>query len=644
MSSAEEGALPARCRLVPIVPGEVTDPVRLCVLVQEGAQKGQLPLPSLILICSSWLGRSYLGALADANNRIHAWLEIWVQASGAGTMLDESEARTNAELDARWQRWVSAFGNDSALIATGWEKIHPLPVWLDLQNARAVVPRDKESGAPFELCVDDAALMAAGLDSFSDSRQRYLAIRGRPGAGFIAPIGDAPSGARAVSEVLIMEGADLIPFNPEGGFLVVRRLAPLEWGAYTGLLSGRTFRGLVAGQPPVKLGGPYAALDDWDRLQQAGAHLFSTTRGRAGRFHETFHLKLLLLQSMLREVRASVAATQLPFLNLGPHAFRVDLSSSAGALPVLWTARAILAEPGVAIPLSAPGDLRYFKPATGFAPSIYRPEGAGREIRGRGELRIRKLMISDARIQMEATIVSPEVAAASPRDLVWVRLPLPGAGAFDLVGNIDAAEALAQGEARFRTAPMDVSQSVLATLRGFEGSVFPGTPFETIPLLSTPVDVFSLGVLGAQLFLTGSGKALPTALDELFSFVRAAETLDTADSPGEGFKKCAAADSRWTESLGPQHHGHGATIADGATGLLPSELWWDTLATLGRFFAGTGARPFCRDFGDAPSYQLEAAFDVPLAAIDALVLRSQSLLLCDWPSNREVARVIQKLR
>jgi hypothetical protein len=242
---------------------------------------------------------------------------------------------------------------------------------------------------------------------------------------------------------------------------------------------------------------------------------------------------------------------------------------------------------------------------------------------------------------VEATVVSPEIATASSRDLVSVRLPLPGAGSLDLVGNIDAAEALAQGEARFRTAPLTLSPAIQSALTGLEGGVFPGTPFETMPLLSTPVDLFALGVLGAQLFLTGAGKPLPTALDELLSMVRAA---GAEGKPGERFQALAATDARWSQSLGAQHHGHGVATSEEATGLLPVELWWDTLATLGRFFAGSGAHAFCRDFGDAPAYQLEAAFDAPLAALDALVLRSQSLLLCDWPSNREIARVIQKVR
>ncbi|HWA24651.1 MAG TPA: hypothetical protein VG734_03175 [Lacunisphaera sp.] len=642
MSPLEAGAATENCRLVPIVPADPMPPLRLCALVQPGA-KPDIPA-SLILLGSNLLGRAYAGALADAADRVHAWLEIWVQTTTDCPALDEREAGTNPEADARWKRWVSGRAGDEMQVVTGWETAHPRPVWLSLTGAPAVVPRDAASGDYYELCIDDTVLLMAGLEPFGETRRRFLAVKGKPGAGLLATTGEVPPGVRSAKDVLPGGGAGLVPFNPEGGFIFVRRLAPLDWDQYAGLLSNRPFQGLSAGRPPVKLGGPYAGLEDWDRLQQSGAHLFSTTRGRSGRFHETFHLKLLLLQSMLREVRAAIAASQLPLLNLNPGAFRVDLSAAAGALPVLWTARAILTGPSSAVPLTAPGELRYFKSAEGNSASIYRPEGTGRPVSSRGELRIRKILTTGGRIQVEATLASPEVTRASPRDLVWVRLPLPGTGALDLVGSIDAADALAQGEARFRTAPLELRPPVLAALQPTEGGVFPGTPFETIPMLSTPVDLYGLGVLGVQLFLTGAGKPLPAAIDELLSLVRAVDAAGLSGKPGEKFMRTAALDARWGGSLGPQHHGHDAASNADVASLLPVELWWDVLAILGRFFAGAGQDSYCRDFGDAPVYQLEAALDAPLADVEALVLRSRSLLLCDWPSNREVARVIQTLR
>lgn len=638
MPAFAAAAVPQHCSFVPIFPGEQGASLRLCAVVQS------LPgaTPALVLLGSSGLGRTYLGALTDARQAVLGWLELWVQISGDSTGLDPTEAGTNPEFDHRWKTWAHAMAADADVIATGKEHVHPAPVWLDVIAGRAVTPRHPGSNEGYELCVDDAPLIVAGLESYGDSRRRYLAVKGQPAAGFLAPSGDVEKGARPVSEALPTTAVALIPFNPEGGFLLVRRLAPLEWEQYAGVLSGRPLGGLQAGRQPVKLGGPYAALEDWDRLQQSGTHLFSGAGGRAGRFHESFHLKLRFFLSMLRAVRARVAATQVPQLNLGPAAFRVDLSPETGALPVLWSARAVITEPPGALALSAPGDLRYFKPLdTAGTASIYRPEAAGRPVRGRGELRIRKVTTSGDRLQVEATLVSPDVTKASPRDLVWARLPVTGAGVIDLVGNIDAAEALAHGEARFRTAPRELGTGVQAALRAAEGGVFSGTPFQTIPLLSTPVDLYALGVLGVQLFLSGAKKPLATSVDEVLTLMQAVQGRD--EVLGRAAQKLAEEDARWNQNLGPQHHGHAAG-AEEAAALLPLELWWDTVTTLGRLFPGSGPQAFCRDFGDAPSHQIEAAFDGPLAAFEILALRSQSLLLCDWPSNRELTRVIQKVR
>jgi hypothetical protein len=631
---------PPACRLVPLSPSESGAAVRLCVVLQRGGAGEH----ALVLLRSSWLGRAYLGALADSAGRVLAWLELWVQLAGPAPGLDETEAGTNPEVDQRWRRWVAALeaAPAGALLHGGAEETHPLPVWLDPERARPVTPTDPASGGAYRLSTDDAALMVAGLETFSDSRRRFLAVPGQPAAGFLAPTGDASGSARPVADAQPDGGRGLVPFNPEGGFLLARRLAPMEWSGYAALLSGRPYAGVPGVRAPLKLGGPFTNLDDWDRLQQGGAHLFTGSRGRSGRFHEALHLKLALFLSMLRAVRAQVAATRLPQLNLAPGAFRIDLTPAAGELPVLWTARAVLADPPASVALTAPGDLRYFKLAEEGGSSIYRPEGAGRTTRGRGELRIRKVMTGGDRLQVEATLVAPEVAGASTRDLVWARLPLPGSGTVDLVGNIDAAEGLAQGEARFRTAPLELGAAAQAALRAAEGGVFPGTPFRTIPLLSTPVDLYSLGVLGVQLFLGGSDRPLPTLLDATLSLARAIPA--GSGSPGERAAAVAAADPRWRETLGPQLHGHDAGTFVAAAALLPLELWWDILAALGRLFPGAGAQPFCRDFGDAPPHQIDAVFAGPIGAFEVLLLRSQSLLLADWPTNREIAKVIQKVR
>lgn len=623
------------CRFIPLFPSSAPEPVRMSVAVQKKATGGS----QLILLSSTWLGRSYLGALIDAGGRVQDWLELWVQTTGGSSSFDDAEPATNPEMDLRWARWVRSAVTDSEAVATGFETEGAPVLWLDLEKGLALVPRESASGEVYSVCRDDARLTAAKLPAFSTSRERFLEIKNRPDVGLVSVLGEAREGAASIASIL--PSGDLLPFNPGGGSLFVRHLAPLEWDQHRKLLSGGTFAGLTAGTPPINLGGPYEQLQDWNALQQSGAYLFSTTRGRAGRFHETFHLKLLVWLSALRAVRERVRATQLPQLNLSPVAFRINLAPHPGALPVLWTARAVLVEPPGALELPTPGDLRFFKRSGSSPPSIYLPSEANRQVRGRGEVRIRHVTGGAEGLKIEATLVASELASCSPRDLVWIKLPLADGSAFDLVGKLDAAEALTRGEALFRTNTLPLSPTVQAVLQKMEGGVFPSTSFSTIPLLSSPVDLYSLGVVGIQLLLGGGDKPLSESVDEILSLAR---TVTEGAEDQVSVRSAIEGDKRWLTSIGPQHHGHGITSADEAGALFPQELWWDALSLLGRFFPGASGKSFCRDLGDAPSRRLEAAFDQPINDLEALVLRSQSLLLCDWPSNREIAHVIQKTR
>ena len=74
------------------------------------------------------------------------------------------------------------------------------------------------------------------------------------------------------------------------------------------------------------------------------------------------------------------------------------------------------------------------------------------------------------------------------------------------------------------------------------------------------------------------------------------------------------------------------------------ELWWDAVATLARFFPGAGVLSHAPDFNDPTELPLQKTFDEPLRDLERLIQHSRSLLLSDWLANREVARVLQRIR
>src|SRR5437773_6831513 len=138
----------------------------------------------------------------------------------------------------------------------------------------------------------------------------------------------------------------------------------------------------------------------------------------------------------------------------------------------------------------------------------------------------------------------------SPHDLLWIRLPLPS-GRIDLYGHLYSNEGLAQGEARFRTVPQQMPAAVADALRAAEGVSFARSPFEVVPLLSSPCDLFALGVLAVRALLVDEEATLAVSLDEVLSLARQVAAGHKADVPlGQRVRAVFDSDSRYANSLG----------------------------------------------------------------------------------------------
>jgi hypothetical protein len=617
--------------------------IRLCVLARETADAAA---GHLVLLRDLPDAMVYLGCLTDAAGNHRDWIEIWVQnMDGLESSLPAMrEAFSNHNLDARWAAVTRSFPTTAPgnLIETGWETKHPLPSFLDLARLGPVHPGPPENR--WELCRDDAALEAAGLPAYSTSLFRYLYQPSVKESGFIPVVAGAPTNAatRPLGDAL-QTAPGSVPINPQGGLLMVRQYSPLSYEDYVDLLGGKAWKGLEHGKGTLNFEGVYRSLGDWTHLQQSGAHLFLGTKGLAGRFVESFHLKLQLFFEALGSVRALVEKQQLPFLNLSADSFRVGLKEVGARLPFLWTARCELVKPSEAFALPVEtSDLRYFIRARPGGTSIYNQAGQDAAIQGNGTVRIRSVLPPEqGRVQLEATLVMQEKYQISPHDLLWVRLPLP-VGRVDLYGHLSTSDGLAQGEARFRTVPQNLPPAVMEALRATEGVSFARSPFEVVPLLSTPCDLYALGVLGIRTFLVNPQNTLGVALDELISLARQVAAQCKPEIPLHSrIASIMAAEPRFAKSLAPNRLVQESMEPATAFELLPAELWYHTLAVLVRLFPGIGPDSYCKDSGDAPSLALETVFNKPLEELDQLLIRSRSLIVIDWSANREVHSAIR---
>ena len=640
---AIQTGIPEGYSAIPIQESDAGATFRLCVLARP------IPDPSaghLVLLRDLPDAMVYLGCLTDAGGRLREWVELWVQnVDGLESSLPAlCESFSNHGIDQRWDKMAQSFRalNPGGFIQTHWETKHCLPTFLDVGRQQPVHPGTPENR--WELCQDDAALREAGLPAYGTSLFRYLYHPKTRESGFVPAVAGAPtnSATHPMAEALKDIQAQ-IPFNPQGGLMMAQSFAPLSYEEYVDLLGGKGWKGFEHGRRVLNFNGVYRTLDDASQMQEGGSHLFLGGQGRAGRFVEMFHLKLQLFVEALTSVRAFVEREQLPFLNLAADSFRVSLSEVGAKLPFLWTARESLVKPSQAYALPvASSDFRYFIRTRPGGTSIYHPEGLNASIRGSGNVRIRKVLPPDqGRTLLEGTLVLHEGANISPHDLLWIRLPLP-TGRVDLYGHLYTNDGLAQGEARFRTVAQMLAPEVVTALRAAEGVSFARSPFEVVPLLSTPCDLYALGVLAVRTFLVNPQNSLAVALDEVLSLARQAAAEYSADAPlSSRIYSILSANPRFAKSLAPHHLIQEPMDPMAAFELLPPELWYHTLAAMVRLFPGIGPDSYCKDYGDAPSLALEVVFNAPLEDLEKLLVRSRSLIVIDWNANREIHSAIR---
>ena len=634
----------AGIRCVPLSTDEAAANLRLCAVLRE---QPDAATGHLILLRQTPEARVILGAACDADGGVREWLELWLQdidAQPAGATLIAS----NTARDAAWQQLVTRLrgADPEGAFSSRSEKAPPRPVFVNLATWAPWHPAN-ESGE-IEVTHDDSALAAAGLPKYSEHTARFG--RAAAGGAFVPLNAEARGAADTVElQTLQPKGANLVALNPGGGMIFARRFAPLAVEEFAELLGGRPWSGIVNAKRPFRLSGVYRQLDDETEMRAGGQHYYGARRDQAGRLAEVLCLKLLLAEQCVRAVAEEVRRTALPLLNVTPESFRVSLAAMSGNLPFCWASRVTLVCPGDAVAMDVPSsNTRYFASRVPPAASIYRPEELGVPRAGVGNVRIRRILTpADGGIALEGTLSSHERLNVQPNELLRLRLPLKDAGSVELIGYIDTKAAMAPGEAAFRTIPLNFDEARSATLRSYEGIPFSQIPFEVLQPLSSPCDIYSLGVLALRLLYAGSDLTLPVILDTALSLLRAAtaENSDPENSNASLESRIVHllnADERWLATLGPQHlirpskEGEAVVVA----GSLPVEIWARVLAAILPFFPGRSPDAFCRDLADAPTLAPHTPFDTALRALGRALNTARALFLSDWKQNEEVVGIL----
>jgi hypothetical protein len=631
---------------VPASTEQNTALLRLCVLVKQTPDPVAGHFVSLRTMLDAQV---LLGCITDAAGRVQSWIELWIQQTGqiASSPLAQREALSNALLDERWRKNAEALDalDRRSVIKTGWEAAHPPPAFLDLKQGRCVLLSDKASGDRWSLCQDDALLGRKGLPPFSTSLHRYLYLKAAGDeARFIPVTAGAPTNTstRKLSD-LVGESLGLVALNPGGGYMMARAYSPMGLAEFADVLAGEQWSGVKQGRALLDPEGIADALSHLDGSQGNDGRLLRDTPGRGGRLVETLHLKLRLLADASAAVSEMVRQTQRPMLNVTPESFRIRFGEPGRGLPFLWTAKAVLAEPGDAVALPLPGQtVQYYAYGRETDFGLYRPPVYGHSRRGRGSVRIPKIVTeSDGQTSLDVTLVTQEDILPQRSDLVCFRLNL-GGGVVELYARLDTAAAGGGGEWRFHGSGQTLSPETLASLRAAEGVEMGNTAFEIIPLLGSACDLYALGVLAVRLLLVDGQSTLPQAMDKVRSLGAQAAQPDASAPLAKRIAAVFATDKRWAQWLGPHHALREAMEPEAALAMTPPELWWDVLAVIIRMFPGNEREAACRDYGDAPAGALHKVFGRAIEDLSSLILRTRSLIVVDWRLNREIEAIIRK--
>lgn len=634
--------LPEEYALAPIHASSLETPLKICVIVRLNATPVTGPFVLLREVPGS---RVYLGAIADAKARVREWVEISVQTLDLKDMAftGYQEQLSNHVFDQRWraESRLAAECLAERFIATGMEEKNPGPILIKSSDAGNKGFLAVES-VNWRVCLDDSALSSFGLPPYSTSPFRYLYEPDAAGSKtFLATSPDAPTNSHVQSmDRFSKSPGTLAVFNPFAGLVRVLRFDPIELEVFLELLEGRAWKESTATPPRFIPGSLYAELQSWSASPK-GLPFLLHGANETGRWNEVFFLKLSMLLEMLKEVRRHVKAHQLPLLNLSPSSFRICVPETGDQFPALWSSRCHLVRGGQAYPLRIKStEQRYFIRLGRVEPSPYLVQGMAAHSFGIGNIRLRNVTEENDGTVIEGTLVAEDYLGLDPNDLLWFKLPL-GDERLEFFAHVYTAEAVGPREARFRTVPTRLAEPVAAALKRAAGTVFARAPYEIWPLLSSPCDLFSLGVIGVRTFLATTNSNLPVILDEVLGLARHFGKSETsANSPHESLRTLLDADSRLLDLVSPQALIEAAATPADARKKIQMTLWLEAMTILLRLFPGAGGASYCKDFGDVSPLALETVFNQPIEELERLVARLRSVLVPDLSANREIAEIV----
>ncbi len=481
--------------------------------------------------------------------------------------------------------------------------------WLEIWAQR-------QTGSPF-FHLGNTAPSAEARDARWNDLRKSFADSG-DGRQILTGNEDAPDAAKAL--------------GLENGRMFIRWAAPFHAAEYAAVLAS----GQLPPPGPRLNGGTATAPRD---VRHVPGFYLRQWQGSTPPLAEILHLKLSLLHGILTAVESATRSRRLPLLNLKTRSFGLDWSGERAGL-ALWSVQPVLDIPSAATRWlgGGDGDDPVFLLAEEPAASIYRHPDITAPRFVRGNVRLRQLKTAGTQkdfLETEGTLLLTEPLPRAT-DTVLIHCPL---AAHPIRANITSLEP-SRGEIVFRTARWRPAPDIAASLA--DGGQAPA-PMDCdcaiVPRLSTPADLYALGVIALEILCGGSGQGLPMIVDET---LRIAQRLSQEKTSVDAIPDTLASwqrrepDANWSSVLSCRHLANPAPDAESAARMVPPVAWHSALTWALRLLTGSCTQAYCQSPGEGSAQSPHLALEQPLKDLRNLLQRTRSLVSLEWKANLDL--------
>lgn len=603
----------------------------------------------------------YLGCFTDRSGHILKWLELWVRNyDNIADKLHENafDVINNKILDERWERQkhILELSKASHVYKTSLDTQMEYSLHVDTYNKKVGFVKDATSKTHWKICKEDDMLKRLELAPYSTSIHRYLYLENMGAESDFLPITpNAPQNAKTKPlEEGIGGRSTLLPFNSYGGAIIVREVAPMMVDGYLNVLVGKAWKGVGQGKSKLMPSGIYREISDETSVGYAAGRLVSTRQGQRTWKLESLFLKVRLFYEMISQVKACVELDQKPFFSLELSSFGISIPSASPTSPFLWDATVVMNQTSDAIAFSVEkqSDLdsrettyyRTFRPLTA---SIYRPGALAQHRTLMAEVTLLKIdRDRDTGLyEITGSMRSSDIQAHGVlgRHFYFIDYSVRGKR-MRLVAEMTEVDARVADKIQFKTLKLPLTSEQQLVLESFIGVEQVGVYCEIFPVLGTPCDLYSLGVIGLEVLFSGSDLALAQLKDQLRTLANACMDLNEEESLVERIVQTFESEPNLRETLMPKTLGLASSGKDNM-GLPPEErIWEGLLSIIMKMLSGLlKQESYSPSLSNENNFRITHVFDQPLRDLGRYMSILRSLNLGDTQSTKLVGEILDEM-